>query len=166
MVIDISKRYSRFQFYVGNSSRQPPTEMSNSPSRLVFAKPNSDFMLVLPGIIKRYRKRLIYIDDYKPIQLFKPHDSAQHPRPRVCERVRFPIMAFRSARGCHWRQPRRPGRWLSFTLGSVSMSHAAQERACCRAPGDRARRSARVPAGKAAPEAVVGWLYWVETING
>jgi len=33
---DFKPCYSRFQFYVGNSSRQPPTEMSNSPDPLGF----------------------------------------------------------------------------------------------------------------------------------
>ena len=56
-VIENSKRYSRFRFYVRASPGQPPTEMSNSPGRLVFASPTADMTMKRANCLNRPGKR-------------------------------------------------------------------------------------------------------------
>ena len=70
-VIENSKRYSRFRFYVRASPGQPATEMSNSLGRLVFASPTAD-MRAHDIKIKRHRRLWIDAQDYETSKLAKP----------------------------------------------------------------------------------------------
>jgi hypothetical protein len=64
-------RHSRFRFYDRAPPGQPPTEMSNSPGRLVFAIPIEAYT-VFGMEIKQQKKRQITADDYGIAQLQRP----------------------------------------------------------------------------------------------
>jgi hypothetical protein len=91
MVIDISKRYSRFRFYVAGSPRQPPNRNVKQPAALGFATATERYA-DLAAQIKRHRKRWMYTDDYKTIPLFEPRagTSALQRRPHLAVALRRP----------------------------------------------------------------------------